>query len=137
VPVFSLKFKIYHRFDDRQDGITVPVLLGTTSDSVDLLAKIDTGAEYCFFDREYAKALAIEVEEGELKAIGTVAGSFSAYGHELTIQVLDQLLLSTVYFYADSGFKRNVLGRNGFLNKVRLGVVEYDSAVYCSSYDDE
>ncbi|HEY3839821.1 MAG TPA: hypothetical protein VGL72_24790, partial [Bryobacteraceae bacterium] len=88
--MFTLNFKTHHRFDDRQDGVTVPVLLETSKDSIDLLAKIDTGADYCLFDREYAEALAIKVEEGDLKAFRTMAGSFNAYGHEFTIQVLDQ-----------------------------------------------
>ena len=67
-----------------------------------------------------------------------MGGSFQAFGHELTIQVLDLTLDSTtVYFYQDSGKMRNVLGRHGFLNRVRLGLIEHDSAVYCSPYDDD
>jgi hypothetical protein len=67
-----------------------------------------------------------------------MGGSFQAFGHELTIQVLNLTLDSTaVYFYQDSGKKRNVLGRHGFLNRVRFGLIEHDSAVYCSSYDDD
>ncbi|MGA2595389.1 MAG: aspartyl protease family protein [Bryobacteraceae bacterium] len=136
--MFPLRFKTRYRFDDRQTGIAVPVSLRVSDVSLDLTAKIDTGADYCMFERGYAEALAIDVEKGELREFSSMGGSFQAFGHELTIQVLDLTLDSTtVYFYQDSGKMRNVLGRHGFLNRVRLGLIEHDSAVYCSPYDDD
>jgi hypothetical protein len=135
--MFPLHFKTRYIFDDRQLGITVPVSLLLSGISLNVMAKIDTGSDYCMFERGYAESLEIDVETGEQKEFVTMAGSFKAFGHELTMQVLNQTLHSTVYFYQDSGSTRNVLGRYGFLNRVRLGLIEHDSAIYCSSYNDE
>jgi hypothetical protein len=66
----------------------------------------------------------------------TVAGNFRAYGHELTLAVLGIQVHAVVYFYENPNINRNVLGRNGWLNRVRLGLVDYDSMVYLSAYDD-
>jgi len=41
-----------------------------------------------------------------------------------------------VYFFDNPSIRRNVLGRNGWLNKVRMGLVDYDSLVYLSAYDE-
>jgi len=83
--MFPLRFKTRYRFDDRQTGIAVPVSLRVSDVSLDLTAKIDTGADYCMFERGYAEALAIDVEKGELREFSSMGGSFQAFGHELTI----------------------------------------------------
>ena len=133
----QLSFNTRYRFDDRQDGITVPVLLRTAHRSVDLLAKIDSGADCCLFQRDYAAALSINVSAGERTAFRTVTGPFEAFGHELTLEVLGLQLSSLIYCYADPEIAKNVLGRRGFLNLLRLGLVEHDSTLYCSAYDDQ
>lgn len=42
---------------------------------------------------------------------------------------------SIVYFFADESIRKNLLGRNGWLDRVRLGVVHYDRELYLSRYD--
>ena len=42
----------------------------------------------------------------------------------------------TVYFAAHESFTRNVLDRRGWLDQVRLGLVEYQSKLYLSRYDE-
>jgi hypothetical protein len=41
---------------------------------------------------------------------------------------------SVVYFAADYGLSRNLLGREGWLQKVRLGIVDYETTIYLSPY---
>jgi hypothetical protein len=41
-----------------------------------------------------------------------------------------------VYFFEDPDITRNVLGRNRWLNRIRLGLVDHDSLVYLSAHDD-
>jgi hypothetical protein len=101
-----------------------------------LFASIDTGADHCLFERGYAEALMIEVESGAPLEFGTAAGSFKAYGHEVALSVLDLEVDALVYFFEESSIKKNVLGRNGWLNRVRLGIVDHDSFLYLSPYDD-
>ena len=82
----SLEFDNTHQYTESTDGINVPITLAIGSQSVDLLAKLDTGAAHCIFERKYAEILGLEVESGRLQRFRTVAGSFAAYQHEVTIQ---------------------------------------------------
>lgn len=76
------------------------------------------------------------MEQRKDSPVSTVAGNFRAYGHELTLAVLGIEGHAGVYFYADPSVSRNVLGRHGWLNRVRLGLVDPDSLLYLSAYDD-
>jgi hypothetical protein len=40
-----------------------------------------------------------------------------------------------VYFFADPAINKNLLGRNGFLDRIRLGLVHYDRELYLAPYD--
>ena len=42
-----------------------------------------------------------------------------------------------VYFAADENIKRSVLGRLGFIDQLRLCLIEHDGELYVSKYDDE
>ena len=42
-----------------------------------------------------------------------------------------------VYFAQDENFKRNVLGRHGWLDRVLIGINDYDGKLYLSRYEDE
>jgi hypothetical protein len=107
----SLDFDTYHRYTETTDGIDVPITLCAGRQSVDLLAKLDTGAAHCIFERKYAEMLGEEVESGRLQRFRTVAGSFAAYQHEVTIQTLGIEFLAVVFFAQDPSFNRNFLGR--------------------------
>ena len=48
----------------------------------------------------------------------------------------EQQLDAMVYFAAEYGFPRNVLGRRGFIDRLRLGIVDYDGVLLASAYDD-
>ena len=52
----------------------------------------------------------------------TVTGGFDAYGHMVTIKTFDYSFDVTVYFAAFETFRRNVLGRRGWLDQVQPGV---------------
>jgi hypothetical protein len=41
------------------------------------------------------------------------------------------------YFFRDPEIHRNLLGRSGWLDRVKLGIVDYDSTVYIAPYDFE
>ena len=102
-----------------------------------LTASIDTGATHCLFERAYAEALRIDLEQGELMNFRTANSRFDAFGHEVILNVLGIEFLSTVYFFADSEIRKSVLGRGGWLDRVRLGIVNYDRQIYLSAYDTE
>ncbi len=111
-------------------------MLRTGGRKVELLARIDTGASDCLFERGYAEALGLRVEDGVRKTYATANSRFEAYGHEVSIQVLGAQTTSMAYFYADPGIVRNVLGRRGWLDRLRFGLVDYDQMVYIAAYGE-
>ena len=134
--MYKLDYRSRYLYPRAQLGIEVPVELHLADLSVRLTAKIDTGATYCFFQREYAEALELNVEDGHYQLIKTVNGEFSAFGHTVEFTCIEHRTAAMVYFYADSQLKRNVLGRNGWLNQHRIGLVDHDLSLYLSHYND-
>lgn len=119
------------------EAIRLPVMLRSGGEEVRADAFVDTGATYCVFRREIAASLGIDVEAGTPLRVGTVTGGFDAYGHALTLETLGYSFDVTVYFAAHEGLARNVLGRRGWLDQVRLGLVDHDGRLYLSEYGDE
>jgi hypothetical protein len=132
----QLSFAISYEYNSQQVGVTVPVRLRTWAEAIDVRAKIDTGASFCVFARKHAEQLGIDVESGKLEKLSTVTGSFVVYGHEVTLDVLGLEIATTVYFAADENFRRNVLGRQGWLDRVRLGLIDYEGKLFLSDYND-
>ena len=102
---------------------------------VTLEAKLDTGSDLCVFNRIYADLLNLELESGTAQSIRTASGSFLTYGHELKISVKDLEWEATVYFAEPADFPVNVVGRKGFLDHLRLGVIDYDQVLYLADYN--
>jgi len=75
------------------------------------------------------------VESGIRQEFRTAAENFLVYGHVVTLSTLGIEVDSTVYFYADEAIRKNVLGRRGWLDRVRLAVVDYEQVLYLAPYD--
>lgn len=133
---YSLSFSFLHRYSVSVQGITIPVELRHGDRTVVLNAKLDTGASFCIFQRVYGEALGFDIERGAPEWIATPTGNFLAYGHELTLSTLDFQLDTLVYFARDEDFRRNVLGRRGWLDQIRIAIIDYDGEVYTSRYDE-
>lgn len=131
----QLTFRTDHRYADRQ-GISLPVTLSPAGRKTSFAATLDTGASICVFERRRAEVIGIDVEAGMPTRISTVTGTFDAYAHELTIDVLEIEFETMVLFAADSFMPRNVLGRTGWLDRIRLGLIDHDQMIYLSHYDD-
>jgi len=130
----SLDFYASHHYTAAIDGIDVPITLCIGRQSVELLAKLDTGAAHCIFERKYAEMLGVDVESGRLQRFRTVAGSFASYQHEVTIQTLGIELSAVVFFAQDLTLSRNFLGRSGWLDRLRIAIVDYDRMLFLSPY---
>jgi hypothetical protein len=130
----SLEFDTTHQYTEAKDGINVPITIGIGSLSVDLLAKLDTGAAHCIFERKYGEMLGLAVESGRLQRFRTVTGSFAAYEHEVTIQTLGIEFQAVVFFAQDSTFSRNFLGRSGWLDRLRIGIIDCDRMLFVAPY---
>jgi hypothetical protein len=130
----KIEFDILHEYNMFQAGITVETTLRAGKTTIVFEAKIDTGSTYCIFERNKGEALEIEIESGLPVTIGTATGTFKAFGHELELEVLGIKTASTVYFAESEYFDRNVLGRIGWLNKVKLGLIDEENKLYLSEY---
>ena len=100
------------------------------------MAKIDTGADFCIFQRDYGEFFGIDIESGLPQTFRTPNSRFETFGHQVEIESFDGRIESVVYFAAQKEFNRNVLGRNGWLNRHRLGIIDHDATVFVSHYND-
>lgn len=133
--MFKLEFEKEVLFNLNKTGIEVPVWLYSGEATVSFNAKIDTGASFCIFERIHGEMLGLDIESGTAERFGTNTGSFLAYGHEVRISVAEIEFDSTVFFYAEDVFKRNVLGRNGWLDKILLAIDDYNGRLYLSQHE--
>ena len=134
---FTLHFRVAHSYAGEPLGIGVPVVLSRARRRLRTLAKIDTGADVCVFKREHGEDLQIDIDSGLPLQIATATGSFLAYGHHLSVATLGFDCEALVYFAFAHDFPRNVLGRRGWLEQMRLGLVDYDRKIYLARYGDE
>jgi len=132
----AISFDEIHFYNILKVGITVSVILFSGEISVDFEAKIDTGSSYCVFERKHAERLNLDVESGELLRISTATSSLDAFGYELAMMVLGIETFSKVYFAKEESFTRNVLGRQGWLDRVKLGLIDYEGKLLLSAYGE-
>ena len=133
----TLNFAASLDYDTLKSGITIPVKLYAGQDEVAFSAKLDTGSSHCIFERKHGERLGLDVESGSPLFFSTATGRFLAHGHDLTLSVLGIEHFVTVYFIAEEGIQRNVLGRNGWLNLVQLGLIDYEGKLFLSPYETE
>lgn len=119
--MYQIEFNTVHSYGSEREGISAPVVLKAGEISVRLAASIDTGATFCLFRNELAEVLGLDPANAPLKRFRTANSSFEAFGQEVEISVLGVTTFSNVYFFADASINKNVLGRVGWLNRVRLG----------------
>ena len=130
----QLSFAEEYRYPDDLTGIPIEVILSHGAQSVEITAAVDPGASVCLFANEVGQALDLRVEQGVPIRLKTLGGPLDAYGHEVTIQTGEIEFESFVYFAKYPGLPRNLLGRAGWLRKLRLALVDYDNLLYFSEY---
>lgn len=79
--------------------------------------------------------LGLDVEFGRLQRFSTMAGSFAAYEHEVTVRTLGLEFSAVVYFAQEPAFTRNFLGRSGWLNRLRVAIIDYDRILFLGPYE--
>jgi len=133
----TLTFDILHEYDAGDSGITVPVelIIGINSTKAD--AKLDSGASCGVFRRGLGEMLGLDIESGIPQWISTPTGSFLTYGHDVTLSAFGFQLNVMVYFAVDEWFTRDALGRLGWMQQLKLGIVDYEGKLYVSEYNAE
>jgi hypothetical protein len=130
----TLTFDKTHYYTTLKSGITLTAILRHGQESVECEARLDTGSSHCIFKRAHGELLGLEIESTVAESIRTVTGSFKAHLHTVTIEVLGIHSEAAVYFAADEQFTRSVLGRVGWLDRVKLGLIDYEAKLLLSPY---
>lgn len=133
---FSLDFSRFVEYDAGLPGVSLDISLSLIGSRVDLTAKLDTGSTDCIFARKYGEQLGLNIEDGEQIRVGTATGSFAAFRHYVTLTILEYEFDAGVCFIADENINRNVLGRHGFLDRVKLGLVDYEGKLFLHPYNE-
>jgi hypothetical protein len=130
----QLTFAEEYHYKDDEDGIPLQVRLTYAGHSIEVTAKVDPGAAVCLFSHEVGLKLGIPIEHGVPIKLGGLTGSLDAFGHEVMLQTGAIAFQSFVYFAKDPNLPRNLLGRQGWLRNLKLGVIDYDNLLYLSAY---
>jgi hypothetical protein len=133
----QLTFTISENYPSTRSGITIRAVLSLKDVQISCEAKVDPGAQVCLFKRELGEELGINVENGYPIVLDSLGGPLKAFGHSVTLHTLGLEFDSVVYFAEQYNLRRNLLGREGWLAKVRMAVIDYDSMLYLSAYDDQ
>ena len=131
----QLSFTEELQYDEDPAGITIFVSLGYAEKTARVEAKVDPGAGVCLFTHEVGRRLGIPIEQGTPITLNTLSGNLEAFGHEVTLQTCDMVFQSLIYFAKYPNLPRNLLGRQGWLRKLKLAIVDYDNRLYLSAYD--
>jgi hypothetical protein len=129
---FPVEYQRRASYESFAAGITVEAILRYGSLETACEAKVDTGSQVCLFGRTFADALDIDVENGYREVFSTLAGGLVAYGHEVELETLGLCFQSYVYFAESYAVRRNLLGRQGWLQLVLLGLNDYGNELYLS-----
>lgn len=134
----SWRLTFSNRFDyGADDDIVLPITLSSDlATRILVRPKLDTGSTFCVFQQLYADLLGLDLKRGISQIIRTATGSFAARGHEITLTVGQLEWQAVVYFAEDETFPVNVVGRRGFLDRLRAGLVDYEQLLYLGSYDE-
>lgn len=129
-----VEFDVVYNYSDQGEGIEIPLVLSANGQSMMTVGFIDTGCAACLFSNEIGRDLGIDIESGEPAVFKSGAGgSVQAYGHPVVFEFLGIAFETFVYFAKYTGLQRNLLGRIGFLRKLRFGLIEYDATALFSA----
>jgi hypothetical protein len=80
--------------------------------------------------------LKLEIEAGNHRIFRSASGGADALGHMVELEVLGLKVESMVYFFGDERITKNLLGRVGWLDRIRLGLVDHDGELYLAPDPD-
>jgi hypothetical protein len=86
-------------------------------------AIIDTGAAYCFFNGRRAAPIGLDLTLGRRKTMSSLAGSFTAWIHEVDLEIFGTRFRCEVAF-SEQDIPRELLGRHTLFSQVRFGFRE-------------
>jgi predicted aspartyl protease len=131
--VMSWDFSFSIRMEIVQDqfGLRLPITLSIGGREIDARAHLDTGAAYCVVPRETGERLGLDVEAGEPTSLRTGGGPMPAFLHYANLTIGELFFEDVPVCVAKyPEFDRILLGREGWLQKVRLTLIVYEDSLY-------
>ncbi len=132
----TITFDRIHFYNTLKPGISLTATLRYGEEAIVCEAKLDTGSSHCIFKRSHGELLGFDIESVPVETISTVTGGFHAYPHTINLEVLGIQAEAIVYFAADDSFKRSVLGRIGWLDRIKLGLIDYEGKLLLTSLNN-
>ncbi len=120
--MYQLEFTRFHDYSGDDESVVIPVVLGSGVNRIPVAATVDTGASFCLFGAEIAEVGGRELTSGTLMRFRTANSGFEAYGHEVQLTAFGVATFAMVYFFADPPDRQKCVGKNGWLDQVRLGL---------------
>src|SRR5262249_3213474 len=98
---YPLEFKQKFVYQEKERGIFIPVTPVRGAETTACGAKLDTGADFCYFSREHAEEIGLQVEEGAVLRVETNRSEHPMifYGHEIKIQAVSIKKSVRLYFH--------------------------------------
>lgn len=133
----TLTFSMLLNIAQDETGLSIPVSLIAGNQELELSAYLDTGATYCVFPRWVGTSLGIDVDAGAEMVLNTGGGPLITNLHYLTLHIGSLYIeAAPICFTKFDSFPRCLLGRGGWLHKVRLGLVTYEDQLYLGLFDE-
>ena len=82
------------------------------------------------FLRELWQTFGKDVESSYRETFSTLSGGVIGYAHQVELETLGLRFQSYVYFAESHAVNRNLLGRQGWLQLITLGLNDYESTIY-------
>ena len=134
----SLEFDAELHYEESSAGILVRIRLSHGNRSVELRARLDTGAADCIFDESYAELLGLTdsgvPEARSPEAISDRGWFVQGSRHEVTVQTLGLEWTAMVFLQARGNPGHAFVGRRGWLDRIRLGIVHYEQRLLLGHY---
>ncbi len=132
---WQLNFQRKLKYDSLETGIGVEALLRHGTLEAVCVAKVDTGSHVCLFERGIGEYLGFDITSGIPQRLSTLTGDLIVFGHEIILETLG-LQLQTLVYFSEIDKHRNILGRHGWLQLIKLGLIDYDCELYISLYNE-
>ncbi len=128
---WDFSFSIRMEIVQDQFGLRLPITLSIAGQEIEANAYLDIGATYCVLPREAGERLGLDVEAGEPTSLRTGGGQMPTFLHYANLTI-DELSFEDVPICVAKyqEFDRILLGRAGWLQKVRLNLVVYEDSLY-------
>lgn len=132
---FDLTFSESISYPDTDGGIPLYVVLSRGGLRATAEAVVDSGGSVCLFSRELGVSLGLDIETGIPKRLDSLGGPIDSFEHEVTLETAGLAFQSVVYFAKYPNLPRNILGRQGWLRNIKLGIVDYENMMYLGKYE--